>query len=94
MRGSISVCPNPLLSIPFLRKKAYPELAPDPLSKLTLLTITTIVTSGLDEKPSFIEDISYHETRKPFVISGKISEDSFECLNFSPLYTKVTYVPN
>ncbi|RVW37496.1 hypothetical protein CK203_113227 [Vitis vinifera] len=56
--------------------------------KLTLPTITTIVTSGLDEKPSFIEDISYHETRKPLVILGKISEDSFECLNFSPLHTK------
>ena len=88
-RLSESIAINPSHS-----KKACPELAPDPLSKLTLPTITTIVTSGLDEKPSFIEDISYHETRKPFVISGKISKDSFECLNFSPLHTKVTYIPN
>ncbi|KAL6316315.1 hypothetical protein AAG906_017948 [Vitis piasezkii] len=65
-----------------------------PLSKLTLPTITTIVTLGLDEKPSFVEDISYHEIRKPFIISGKISEDSFECLNFSPLHTKVDENPN
>ena len=50
-RLSESIAINPFPS------KAYPELAPNPLSKLTLPTITTIVTSGLDEKPSFIEDI-------------------------------------
>lgn len=75
-------------------KKACPTLGPDSLSKLTLSTTTTVVTSDPDEKPSSVDDISYHEMRKPFIVSGNISEDSFQCLNSSFLHPKPTYVPS
>ncbi|KAJ9701243.1 hypothetical protein PVL29_006546 [Vitis rotundifolia] len=72
-------------------KKASPALNPDFLSKLTPSTPTTAVTSSLDEKPFSIGNISYHKMRKPFVVSGNISEDSFECSNSFPFHPKLTY---
>ena len=47
-----------------------------------------------DEKPSFVNDIFYHDMRKPFAISGNISEDSFECPNPSHFHPKLAYVPS
>lgn len=82
---SIVINPSP-------SKKTYPELAPDPSSKSTSPTTITVVTSGPNEKPSSIDDISYHKTRKPFVILGEISKDSFKCLNSSPFQPRATYV--
>ena len=75
-------------------KKAYPKPAPNPPSKSAPWTTIVAVISEMDEKPSFVDDISYHKIRKPFIILGEISEDSFECLNTSPLCPKTTYVPN
>ncbi|KAJ9707354.1 hypothetical protein PVL29_002381 [Vitis rotundifolia] len=82
---SIVINPSP-------SKKTYPELAPDPSSKSTSPTTITVVTSGPNEKPSSIDDISYHKRRKPFVILGEISKDSFKCLNSSPFRPRATYV--
>lgn len=73
-------------------KKACPELAPDPPSKSTPLTTNAIVTSKPDEKPPSTDDISYHETRKPFVVLENISEESFECLNSAHSHPKPAYV--
>lgn len=79
---------------PSLSKKARSAPIPDSSSKPILSTPTTIVVSILDDKPSSVGDISYHEMRKPFVVSGSVSEDSFECPNSSPQHPKSTYVPN
>ena len=51
-------------------KKAHPTPSLDSLSKPTQLTPTVDITSSLDEKPSSISDISYHEMRNPFVSQG------------------------
>ena len=74
-------------------KKACPEPTPNPLSQLASLTNTTVVALEPDEKPPFADDISYHETREPFVIWENIREESFECLG-SPIRPKPTYVPS
>ncbi|KAJ9707442.1 hypothetical protein PVL29_002459 [Vitis rotundifolia] len=68
-----------------LSTKAHLALNLDSPSKPTPPTLAAYVASGPNEKPFFISDISYHETRKPFVVSRNISEDSFVCLNSSSL---------
>ncbi|KAJ9687455.1 hypothetical protein PVL29_016086 [Vitis rotundifolia] len=86
---SITINPSP-------SKKAYLKPIPNPPSKSAPPTTIVAVTLKSDEKPSFIDDISYHETRKPFIIPREINKDSFECLNSSPLRPNATYllVPN
>ncbi|KAJ9705787.1 hypothetical protein PVL29_003744 [Vitis rotundifolia] len=84
---STAISPSP-------SKKVCPALGMDSQSKPISLTPTTVVASGLDDKPSFIGDIPYHEMRKPFVVSESIIEDSFECPNPSPHCLKSTYIPN
>ncbi|KAJ9687146.1 hypothetical protein PVL29_015842 [Vitis rotundifolia] len=75
-------------------KKAYPKPVVDPLSKSTLPTIATVVTLDPNEKSSSVDDISYHEMRKPFVVPENISEESFECLHSCHPHLKTTYIPN
>ncbi|RVX02481.1 hypothetical protein CK203_031197 [Vitis vinifera] len=75
-------------------KKTYPKPTIDPLSKSILSTIVAVVTSNPNKKPSSIDDISYHEARKPFIVLENISEESFKCLPFSPHCLKTTYVPS
>lgn len=84
---SIAINPSPL-------KKACSTPDLDPLSKPILSIITTIVILGPDEKPFFVDNIFYHEMRKPFVTSGNISEDLFECPNPSHFHPKLAYVPS
>ncbi|KAJ9707330.1 hypothetical protein PVL29_002359 [Vitis rotundifolia] len=79
---------------PSSSNKAHSTLKLDSPSKPTSLTPIAIVILGPDEKPSFIGDISYHEMRKPFVVLGNISEDSFECPNFSPFRPKANLCPS
>ena len=79
---------------PFSLKKTCPKPTIDPLSKLVLSTIVAVVTSNPNKKPSSIDDISYHEARKPFIIPENISEESFKCLHSSPPRLKATYVPS
>ncbi|RVW36949.1 hypothetical protein CK203_094933 [Vitis vinifera] len=68
--------------------------APDPPSMPTPLTTVVAVTSEPDEKPSFVDEIYYHEMRKPFIVPGNFNEESFECMN-SPLpYPKPAYIPS
>ena len=88
-RLSESIAINPSHS-----KKARPTLSLDSLSKPTLPNTAAIVASGSDEKLSSIGDIPYHEMRKPFIISGSVSEDSFECPNPSPHHPKSIYIPS
>ncbi|KAL6319810.1 hypothetical protein AAG906_036872 [Vitis piasezkii] len=78
--------------VPLIISRLTP--GPNSPSKPTRSTPTAVVASRLDEKPSSIGDISYHKMRKPFVVLGNISEDSFECLNSSPFCPKLAYVPN
>ena len=60
----------------------------------TPLTTVVAVTSEPDEKPSFVDEIYYHEMRKPFIVPGNFNEESFECMN-SPLpYPKPAYIPS
>ena len=75
-------------------KKARQVPGPDSPSKPTLPTSTTVVALDSNEKPFSVDDIPYHKMKKPFVISGNISEESFECLNLSFLYPNPTYVPS
>ncbi|KAJ9682652.1 hypothetical protein PVL29_018551 [Vitis rotundifolia] len=75
-------------------KKACPTPRPNSLSMPTLSTPTDAITSGLNEKPSSVCNIPYHEMRKPFLISGSINEESFECPHLSPHCPKTTYVPS
>ena len=75
-------------------KKARQVPGPDSPSKPTPPTPTAVVASDSDEKASSTDDIPYHKMRKPFVVSGKISGESFKCLNLSFLYPNPTYVPN
>lgn len=56
-------------------KKTRLTPGPDFPSKPTLSTLAIVIASSLDEKPSSVDDISYHEIRKPFVVSRNISED-------------------
>ena len=84
---SIVVNPTPL-------KKACMEPTPTLPSMPALSTTTAAVTLEPDEKPPFADDISYHETKIPFVVPESFSEESFECMNFSPLCPKPTYVPS
>lgn len=75
-------------------KKAFPEPAPNPPSMLALSTTVMVVTLKANEKLSYTDDISYHETKRPFVVLENFSKESFECVNcFSP-YPKIAYVPN
>lgn len=75
---------------PSKKTRSTPGL--DSPSKSTLPTLVAVVASSLDEKPSSIDDISYHEMKKSFVVSGKINDDSFECSNSSSLRLKPAYV--
>lgn len=75
-----------------LSKKTHSTPGPDSPSKPTSPTLIIVVASSPDEKPSSVDDISYHEMRKPFVVTGNISEDSFECSNSSYFRLKPTYV--
>nr|CAN70561.1 hypothetical protein VITISV_031620 [Vitis vinifera] len=81
-----------LKNLPFYEALQVPHL--DFLSKPTPTTPTAAVASDSNEKPSSTDDIPYHKMKKPFVISGNISEESFECLNLSFLYPNPTYVPS
>ena len=65
-------------------KKTCPKPTIDPLSKSILSTIVVAVTSNPNKKPFSIDDISYHEARKPFIVLENISEESFKCLHSSP----------
>ena len=42
-------------------KKAYPKPAPNPPSKSAPWTTIVAVISEMDEKPSFVDDISYQK---------------------------------
>ena len=75
-------------------KKTCPKPTIDSLSKSVLSTIVVVVTSNPNKKPSSIDDISYHEARKPFIVPENISEESFKCLHSSPPRLKATYVPS
>ena len=93
-RGKVSTYLKSIAINPSYLKKVCSKPAPNPSSKSAPPTTTVVVTWEPDEEPFFIDDISYHKTRKPFVIPREIREDSFECLNSSPLPPKATYVPN
>ncbi|RVW39852.1 hypothetical protein CK203_083152 [Vitis vinifera] len=77
-----------------IQKKTCSAPDPNSPSKPTPSTPTTVVTSGLNEKPSSIGDIPYHEMRKPFIVLGSINKESFECPNPSPLRLNPAYIPN
>lgn len=88
-RLSKSIVINPTPS-----KKACLEPTPTPPSIPALLTTVVTVTLELNEKPSFANDISYHVPKRPFVVLNSFNKESFECMNFSPLRLKPTYVPS
>ena len=75
-------------------KKACPEPASYPPSMPALSTTVMVVTLEPDEKLPSTDDISYHETNRPFVALENFSKESFECMNcFSPC-PKTAYVPS
>lgn len=74
-------------------KKVHPAPELDSPSKSTPSTPTIVVVLDSDNKLSSVGDIPYHDMRKPFVISRSINEDSFKCLNISPHYPKLAYIP-
>lgn len=78
----------------FPSKKTYSTPGLNSSSKSTPLTPATVIALSLDEKPSAIDDISHHQMRKPFIVLGNINEDSFKCLNSSPLSLKPAHVPS
>lgn len=75
-------------------KKACPEPAPNPPSMPALLTTVMVVTLKPDEKLPSTDDISYHETKRPFVVLENFSKESFECMNYFSLRPKTAYVPS
>ncbi|KAJ9699120.1 hypothetical protein PVL29_007953 [Vitis rotundifolia] len=75
-------------------KKTCRTPGPDFPSKSIPSTPIAVVASSPDEKPSSIGDIPYYEMKKPFVFLENINEESFKCLNHSPLHPKLAYVPN
>ena len=88
-RSSESIVVN---YIPF--KKACPKLALAPLPMPISLATALVVTPNSDEKSPSIDDISYHEMRKPFVVPENLNKESFECMASSHLHSKSAYVPN
>lgn len=78
----------------FPSKKTYSTPGLNSPSKSTPPTPATVIALSLDEKPSAIDDISHHQMRKPFIVLGNINEDSFKCLNSSPLSLKPAHVPS
>lgn len=75
-------------------KKACPEPVPNPPSMPALLTTVMVVTLESDEKLPSTDDISYHETKRTFVVLENFSNESYECMNcFSPC-PKTAYVPS
>lgn len=75
-------------------KKACPELAPNPPSMPALSTTVMVVTLKPDEKLPSTDDISYHETKRPFFVLENFSKESFKCMNcFSPR-PKTAYLPS
>lgn len=75
-------------------KKACPKPAsippPMPIPSVT----TAIITPESDEKPLSADDISYQETRRPFVTLENFSEESFKCMTSFLPRPKLAYVPN
>ncbi|KAJ9703008.1 hypothetical protein PVL29_004670 [Vitis rotundifolia] len=75
-------------------KKAFSELASAPSLMPVPLAIPTTVTLEPDEKLPSVDDIAYHEMRRPFIVPENLSEESFECMTSSPPYPKSAYVPS
>ena len=65
-------------------KKTCSTPGPNSPSKPTSPTFVAVIASSLDEKPSSIDDISYHEMRKPFVVTGRGFIRVFELFSFLP----------
>lgn len=55
-------------------------------------TTAVDITPELNEKLISADDTTYHEIRKPFVVSHNISEESFEFRTSSPFHPKSAYV--
>ncbi|RVW34135.1 hypothetical protein CK203_084325 [Vitis vinifera] len=65
---------------------------PPPVLVPSVTTATVILES--DEKLPSVDDIAYHEMRKPFVVMENLSEESFKCMASSPPRLKSAYVLN
>lgn len=79
---------------PSFSKKTCSTPNPNSLSKSTSSTPPAVVTLGPNKEPSSVGDIPYHGMKKPFVFTGSISEESFECSNPSLPGPKLVYVSN
>ncbi|KAL6334873.1 hypothetical protein AAG906_023678 [Vitis piasezkii] len=55
------------------------------------ITATTVILES-DEKLPSVDDIAYHETRRPFIVLENLSEESFECMT-SSLPVEVSICP-
>lgn len=94
VRGSVRTYLNPLLSILPLSKKACSKPTPIPPPMPAPQTTVVAVTPKSNEKPPSTDDISYHETKRPFVVPKNFSKKSFECMNSFSSCPKPAYVPN
>ncbi|RVW88004.1 hypothetical protein CK203_033943 [Vitis vinifera] len=66
---------------------------PPPPVLIPSVTAATVILES-DEKLPSVDDIAYHETRKPFVVMENLSEESFECMASSLPRLKSAYVLN
>lgn len=74
---SIAVNPTPL-------KRVCSELTLIPSPVLVPPTTAMTVTPESDEKLSSIDDIAYHEIKRPFIVPKNLNEESLKCMTSSP----------
>lgn len=73
---SIAINPTPLK-----RVCPKPTLIPSPVPVPP--TTAATVTPEPDEKLSSIDDIAYHEIRRPFIVPKNLNEESLKCMTSS-----------
>lgn len=67
--------------IPLKRVCPKPTLIPSPVPVPSITAAT--VTLEPDEKLSSIDDIAYHEIRRPFIVPKNLNEESLKCMTSS-----------
>ncbi|KAL6327141.1 hypothetical protein AAG906_014959 [Vitis piasezkii] len=94
VRLSESIAVSPSFSKKAYLKHAYPEPTSAPILVPVSSTIVVEIIPKSKEKLSSTDDIAHHEPKRPFTGQNHFSEESLNCMAFSPSRLKPSYVPN